>query len=414
MKMLVGISNHSKIVQFPPGTYSKFSYKFKSYDIENDSLIERWWYPDFHNKVFSSLNVGINLTLNKEDDIFTSIRQHLKTAVAKRVLNCCDRPIACLLSGGLDSSLITALVNQHFPKGQLETYSIGISGSEDLKYSKIVADFLGTKHTQIELTEEDFLTAIPETIEAIESYDTTSVRASVGNYLVSKYISQFSHAKIIFNGDGSDEVCGGYMYFHYAPDAIEFDAECRRLLNDIHFFDVLRSDRSISSNGLEARTPFLDKAFVLNYLSIPPHFRHHAGKKQCEKYLLRKAFESLNLLPKEILWRKKEAFSDGVSSQKKSWYEIIQEYVQTEEIQKIIKQDFPLQKEEMKYSYLSAKFEVTHNTPETDEQIYYRKLFQKKYTYHSNVIPYFWMPRFIDAKDSSARTLEIYNNNVHK
>ena len=186
-------------------------------------------------------------------------------------------------------------------------------GSEDLKYARMVADHLKTKHTEIVLSENEFFDAIPEVIKAIESYDTTTVRASTGNYLVSKYISKNSTAKVIFNGDGSDEVTGGYLYFHKAPSPDEFDKECRRLLKDIHTFDVLRSDKSISSNGLEPRTPFLDKEFVDMYMSIPIDVRYHPRKKQCEKYLLRKAFEHENLLPNEVLWRTKEAFSDGVS-----------------------------------------------------------------------------------------------------
>ena len=141
-----------------------------------------------------------------------------------------------------------------------------MNGSEDLKYAKIVADYLGTTHHSIELEESEFLNAIPEVIYAIESDDTTTVRASVGNWLISKYIKENSDAKVVFNGDGSDEVCGGYMYFHAAPDPIAFDQECRRLLNDIHYFDVLRSDRSISSHGLEARTPFLDRFFCSKLL----------------------------------------------------------------------------------------------------------------------------------------------------
>ena len=136
----------------------------------------------------------------------------LNIAVKKRVLGTSDRPIACLLSGGLDSSLITALVNKYYGK-TLETYSIGMKGSEDLVRAREVAKHLRTKHTEIELTKEEFFDAIPETIEAIESYDTTTVRASVGNYLIGKYISQNSDAKVIFNGDGSDELTGGYIYF---------------------------------------------------------------------------------------------------------------------------------------------------------------------------------------------------------
>ena len=134
---------------------------------------------------------------------------------------------------------------------------------------------------------------------------------------ICKYIKQQSDAKVVFNGDGSDEVCGGYLYFHCAPDCIEFDKECKRLLKDIHLFDVLRSDRSISSVGLEARTPFLDRNFVRTYLSIPSHIRCHKTNNYPEKYLLRMAFADSNILPREILYRTKEAFSDGVSTNKK-------------------------------------------------------------------------------------------------
>ena len=210
----------------------------------------------------------------------------------------------------------------------LETFSIGMVGGEDLQYAQEAADFLGTRHTSIELTEDDFFNAIPEVIRMIESYDTTTVRASVGNYLVSKYISKNSEAKVIFNGDGSDELMGGYLYFGAAPDKWEFDRECRRLLNNIHSFDVLRSDRSISSNGLEARTPFLDRAWAEFYLSLDKEIRFHGDKRaKMEKYLIREAFDDGAYLPREILFRKKEAFSDGVSSLQRSWYEIIDEKV---------------------------------------------------------------------------------------
>ena len=194
----------------------------------------------------------------------------LKNAVKKRVNNT-DRPIACLLSGGLDSSLITALVSEYYDSeknGPLKTFSIGLPGSEDIKYAKKVADFLKTDHTSIEMSEKEFFDAIPEVIYAVETYDTTTVRASVGNYLVSKYISKHCDAKVIFNGDGADEVMGGYLYFHKYPNQLDFDRECRRLVSNIHTFDVQRSDRSISSNGLEPRTPFLDRGFVQAYFFV--------------------------------------------------------------------------------------------------------------------------------------------------
>jgi asparagine synthase (glutamine-hydrolysing) len=307
------------------------------------------------------------------------IKETLYECVRKRVLHT-DRPIACLLSGGLDSSLIASLVTQcirELGKPPLETYSIGLEGAEDLKYASMVARYLGSKHTSIVLTEEEFLAAIPEVIYATETYDTTSVRASVGNFLVADYISKHSEAKVIFNGDGADEVCGGYLYLKNAPNEVEFDKECRRLVKDIHYFDALRSDRCISYHGLEARTPFLDRAFVELYLSIPAKLRY----TQCEKELLRTSFEGM--LPWDILWRKKEAFSDGVSSLNNSWYSIIQRSIPVS----------------IQHEY------ATQKTVLTQEQYYYKKVYD---SYYSTALPYYWMPKYTNSKDCSARTLETY------
>lgn len=377
------INAESEIKPFPPGHYLTIKY---------DEVKHEW---DLSPSPLSYFSTNVVESINSQDEALHHIRESLYRAVEKRVDNT-DRPIACLLSGGLDSSLICALVNKvHVTHSNtpLETYSIGLPGSVDLKYAKLVAEHIGSKHHEIIVTEEDFLSSIPEVVRVIESYDTTTVRASVGNYAVSKYIKNNSESKVIFNGDGSDEVCGGYMYFHCAPDAYHFDAECKRLLRDIHYFDVLRSDRSISSCGLEARTPFLDKNFVRTYLSINKDLRNHSQHNQCEKYLLRKAFDCTDLLPKEVLWRTKEAFSDGVSSETRSWYEIIQEYVGSDS------------------SVTLDNLEPSkYNSPVTYEQKYYRSLFNRFYgPSRSNVIPYFWMPRFVEnAHDASARTLDIY------
>jgi asparagine synthase (glutamine-hydrolysing) len=405
------------IKQFTPGCYSKYELGIQA--------LSKWSVSE---KLVSYHSTGFQSILYDEFidpmTIIDGIQYYFTNAVFKR---CCttERPIACLLSGGLDSSLVAALVNDfHVKNGlpQLETYSIGLAGSEDLHYARVVADYLGTKHCEIVLTEEDFLSAIPDVIYAIESYDTTSVRASIGNWLLGKYISKNSNAKVIFNGDGSDELCGGYLYMHKAPDSLEFDCESRRLLKDIYLFDVLRSDKSISSHGLEPRTPFLDRNWVQYYLSIPAHRRNHGTNGQREKFLLRNAFSEVNycnhkgeaLLPPEILWRRKEAFSDGVSKQSRSLYQIIQEYC----TEKFIKDDFGLfnkviDDEEEIIDSLCAMNEKTfsmngHLIPKTTEQYYYRKLFESYYPGKGKLLPYFWMPRYVSAKDASARTLDVY------
>ena len=308
-------------------------------------------------------------------DALNGIRALFTNAVRKRVRNT-DREIACLLSGGLDSSLVTAIVAREVAPRKVHSYSIGMPGSPDLEHAKIAAQFIGSIHHSIELSRDDFIDAVHEVIWATESYDVTTVRASVGNWLVARYIRETCDAKVIFNGDGSDECCGGYLYMCHAPDEFAFDRECRRLLRNIHFFDVLRSDRCISAHGLEARTPFLDRTFVNFYMSIPPRLRFSAPGE--EKKLLRDAFAGTNLLPANILFRRKEAFSDGVSARETSWYQILQTHVKTNQLA-------------------------------SSEQEYYAKLFRAFYPGCSHVIPEQWMPRFVNASDPSARTLPIYS-----
>jgi asparagine synthase (glutamine-hydrolysing) len=391
------------IEQFKPGTYSVFNLS---------NIVNSIWepIPNGENIPYFVPSFSHNWLKNDYEDnfvknLYTNISSYLNIAVEKRCITT-ERPIACLLSGGLDSSLITALVNNYIQKSNnnqlLETYSIGLKGSEDLKYARIVADYLGTNHTEIIVTEDDMFTAIPEVIKAIESYDTTTVRASIGNYLLGKYISNKSEAKVIFNGDGSDELLGGYLYMNKCPDDIEFDKETRRLLKDIHLFDVLRSDKSISSHGLEPRTPFLDRNFVNFILSIPAHYRNHNNRNNLyfngliEKYILRESFTHKNfvnhngeqILPDEILWRKKEAFSDGVSSQGRSLYKILQEKI-ANKINMETGMDY------------EANIEL--------EKDYYKSLFCLYYPNCETIVPYYWMPKYIESSDPSARTLSIYS-----
>ena len=382
MKQLINISkiNNTNVEYFPPGHFIKFNKNMINYRDQN--IITKYYTIPYSNLIYNKYS-NFNTSLDLYQNI---IKNTLIQSVNKRLLS--DRPIACLLSGGLDSSLICSIVSKLLPENKkLHTFAIGMEGSTDLVYAQKVADYLGTIHTPVILTQDEFFNAIPEVIQTIESYDTTTVRASVGNYLISKYISNNTDFKVIFNGDGSDELTGGYLYFHNSPNILDSDKEVRHLLENIHFFDVLRSDRSISSCGLEPRTPFLDKTFVNMYLSIPIEYRF--PKKKIEKHLLRSSF--LGYLPDEILFRKKEAFSDGVSAENNSWYNIIQNRLKSYHPKNV---------------YLR-----TDNTYSklTIEQKYYRDIFDNYYPNHMHIIPYYWMPKWSDTNDASARTLKVYN-----
>ena len=216
-----------------------------------------------------------------------------------------DRPICCLLSGGLDSSLVTAIVAS-LSDNPIHTFSIGMPGGTDFKYAKMVADKIGSVHTEILFSKEEGIKAIRDVIWAIESYDITTVRASVGQYLISKYIKDNTDNIVIYIGDGSDELTGGYKYFCNAPDPESFHKECVKLIREIHLYDCLRADRAVSIHGLETRVPFLDSSFVDLYISIDPKLRMPVNG--VEKHLLRQAFDDEDLLPKEVLWREKRSF----------------------------------------------------------------------------------------------------------
>jgi asparagine synthase (glutamine-hydrolysing) len=323
------------------------------------------------------------------------LRDALESAVDKRLMT--ERPVAALLSGGIDSSLIAALVQKRLKelgKPPLKTFSIGMAGGTDLKYARMVADHIGSDHHEILVTADEMFYVIPQVIRDIESYDITTVRASVGNWMVARAIREKTDCKVVFNGDGSDEVFGSYLYFYKAPSDFAFEEEVRRLLKEIHRYDVLRSDRSISSHGLEARTPFLDRQFVAAAMAYPTWTRRPGGgTDRMEKQLLRDCFNN-GLLPQEVLYRKKEAFSDGVSAQEKSWYEIIQEKIKERGL-------VPEGWREIAYD------KNWWPSPPTEEAFYYRQLFEQWYP-HTGDLWNYWMPRWTPgATDPSARTLKV-------
>ena len=389
-----------RIEQFKPGYSGEFVIKsiIKSINTEKQGKelrilhIEPYFIYSHCNRITSHNENYFKENEFKENEFKENIRHLFSKAVNKRLMS--DRPIGCLLSGGLDSSLVSALVAKNYAPYTLNTFSIGMKGSTDLYYANLAAEHIKSKHHNIELTNDDFLNAIEETIYMIESYDITTVRASVGNYLVGKYIKENTDCKVIYNGDGSEEIMGSYLWLSNIDNEEDFFTENVKLLEEIYFYDVLRSDRSISDNGLEARVPFLDKEFVRYIMSIPSKFKMFGGDK-IEKKLLRDAFANMNLLPNEVLYRKKEAFSDGVSSVEKSWFQIIQEKLEKEI------SDEELVESQKKYMY---------NMPETKEALYYRRIFEKHFEGHSNIIPHFWMPnpKWCNVKDPSARILNTY------
>jgi len=319
------------------------------------------------------------------DDYKTALettRELLEKAVLKRIQNT-DRPYGCFLSGGLDSSLVTAIACNYSVK-PVHTFSIGMKGSTDLKYARMVADHLKTIHHEVLVTPYDMLAAIPEVIRQIETYDTTTVRASTPMYLLSKYIAEKTDIKVVLSGEGSDELSGSYRYFQNAPSSKALYDETVRLTDHLQFFDVLRSDKSTAAHGLELRVPFLDNDFMNYYLHINPQYKFYP-MFGCEKYLLREAFKGI--LPDEVLWRTKEAFSDGVSTTERSWFQIIQDHVKT--------------------IYLPEKqYEI--NPPVLRETAWYRSVFDDAYPNRETVLPYYWLPKWCgDVSDPSARVLTV-------
>lgn len=366
------------VEQFKPSSYmildmETFEYNIKKYNIISEPIVE---------------NAESNLEV-----IIPNIKNLLIQAVKNRVSNT-ERPMCCLLSGGLDSSLICGIVSKWFLKDgkKLDTFSIGMKDSTDLRFAKKVADFIGSDHHEVLVTKEEMLYAIEETIRVTETYDITTIRASTPHRLLAKYIKKNTDFKCILSGEMSDEL-GFYLYFKKAPNSEALHNESNRLLEELYLFDNLRADKSISANGLEARVPFSDHKFVKYIQSIDPKLRMSNDK--IEKYLLRKAFENDNILPNEVLYRPKTAFSDGCSSEEDSWYIIIQKYIDT------IISDEEFTNESIKYQ---------HCQPKTKESYYYRKIYNKYYK-SDKIIPHFWLPKWCgdeDIIDPSARTLEIY------
>ena len=325
------------------------------------------------------------------DEVCRNIREKLVAGVEKRLD--ADAPLGFLLSGGLDSSLVCAIAAKKLQK-PIRTFAIGMEGDAiDLKYARDVADFIGADHTEVLMTKAQVLEVLPQVVQALATWDITTIRASVGMYLVCKAIHENTDIKVLLTGEISDELFG-YKYTDFAPSAAAFQAEAAKRLRELHCYDVLRADRCLAAHSLEARVPFGDLAFVRYVMAIDPARKLNTYGKG--KYLLRKAFAGEGLLPEHILWREKAAFSDAVGH---SMVDDLKEYAES------LYTDGEFQARRAKYDYCA---------PFTRESLLYRELFEGFYPGGARMIPGFWMPNpaweGCRVNDPSARVLANYGD----
>ena len=365
-KNLVGLTD--KIMPFPPGHY----YKDGRFYCYNDiAAVDKVCYDDL-------------------ETVCKNIHDKLVAGVEKRLD--ADTPVGFLLSGGLDSSLVCA-ISAKLLKKPIKTFAIGMSTDAiDLKYAKQVADYIGSDHREIIITKDDVLAALPDVIGLLGTYDITTIRASIGMYLICKAIHETTDVRVLLTGEISDELFG-YKYTDFAPNAEEFQKESQKRVSELHMYDVLRADRCISVNSLEARVPFGDLDFVKYVMSLDPEIKLNRYNKG--KYLLRHAFEG-DYLPYDILMREKAAFSDAVGH---SMVDYLKEYAETKYTDKVF--------EEKCKTYRFA-------TPFTKESLLYREIFEEKYPGQAKMIKDFWMPNKewegCNVNDPSARVLSNYGD----
>lgn len=368
-KNLAGLTD--KIMPFPPGYYyanGKFTCYCDITEVDGDYCND------------------------KLEVILKKIHDKLISGIEKRMD--ADAPVGFLLSGGLDSSLVCAVAQKLHPKKPIKTFCIGMTEDAiDLKYAKEVADYIGSEHTEFYMTKEEVLNSLEEVIKILGTYDITTIRASMGMYLLCKKIHENTDVKVLLTGEISDELFG-YKYTDFAPNAEEFQNESKKRINELYMYDVLRADRCISSNSLEARVPFGDLDFVKYVLSIDPEKK--LNKYNMGKYLLRRAFEG-DFLPENILYREKAAFSDAVGH---SMVDYLKEYAE----EKYSDKDFEI---------LSRKYDY-HSKPFTKESLLYREIFEKYYPNQAEMILDFWMPNKswegCNVNDPSARVLSNYGD----
>lgn len=366
-KNLVGLCQ--SIMPFPPGCYYKKGEFVRYCDITE---VKKYCKDDL-------------------ETVCKAIHEKLVCGIQKRLV--ADAKVGFLLSGGLDSSLVCAIAARN-SKNPIRTFAIGMEKDAiDLKYAREVADYIGSEHTEVMITTEDVLSSLNEVIHLLGTYDITTIRASIGMYLVCKAIHEKTDIRVLLTGEISDELFG-YKYTDFAPTAEDFQEESRKRIRELHMYDVLRADRCISVNSLEARVPFGDLDFVRYVMAIDPEKKRNVYGKG--KYLLRHAFEDGGYLPNEILWREKAAFSDAVGHSMVDDLKAYAESCYSEE------------------EYESRRRKYTHAQPFTKESLLYREIFEQYYPGQSEMVSDFWMPNRewegCNVNDPSARVLSNYGD----
>jgi asparagine synthase (glutamine-hydrolysing) len=337
--------------------------------------------------------------INNSHFIESSIKILLQDAVNIRLMS--DRPVGCFLSGGVDSSIITALVAEKIP--HLECFSIGLDGGVDIEAAKKVVNHINAsgksiKHHIINFTIEEGINVLKEVIWHLETYDITTIRASVPQFLLSQYIANNTSIKVLYSGEGADEVFNSYLYSRLTKSGDLLEKDSIRLLNELYMFDNLRVDRTTAAYGLEVRIPFLDIQLVEFMMSIDTSFRTCHDK--IEKKILRDAFADTNLLPNDILYRQKHAFSDAVSSSEQSWYKSLVSHI-----------DNIISDEELAIFNKNNTNSCLMNTAKslTKEAYYYKKIFDELFPNRENVLTHYWMPKWTDTNgDPSATVLSCF------
>ena len=365
-KSLVGLTD--KIMPFPPGHYYKDGKFFCYRDIAHVDAV-------CHDDL---------------ETVCSKIHDKLVAGVEKRLV--ADAKVGFLLSGGLDSSLVCAIA-QKKSAAPIRTFAIGMSEDAiDLKYAKQVADYIGSDHTEVIMTRQLVLDSLEDVIHLLGTFDITTIRASMGMYLLCKWIHENTDIRVLLTGEISDELFG-YKYTDFAPSAEEFQKEAEKRIRELHMYDVLRADRCISVNSLEARVPFGDLDFVQYVMSVDPAKKMNVYGKG--KYLLRHAFEG-DYLPHDILYREKAAFSDAVGHSMVDHLKAYAESYYSDEEFETLRQ---------KYS---------HAQPFTKESLLYREIFEKYYPGQAEMVVDFWMPNKswegCDVNDPSARVLANYGD----